>query len=337
VLSASVIVPTYNRPAALERTLEALRGMDFPADRLELLVVDSGPANSGAEAVALSHDAFYERCADRGVSAARNHGAGVASGELLLFVDDDIVVGESNVRQHEATHARNDRCLVSGHWEFDPELRRKLESSPLGRFRLAYEDEYNKPHGVGGTAATGQVHPKTLAAANLSIRAETFRALGGFDERFPVGAEDQDLAWRAGQAGCRLVYDFDIRVIHNDQHSDLMALCMRQERGAIGTVYFARKNPDAPGPPMVRMNGPVNRDDSARTVARKLSRVLLSRRVPLALAHRVVRLVEWARPNGGWPLEYMYRAVGGLHVFRGVRRGLRLTSCSDWAPAHEAG
>ena len=77
-----------------------------------------------------SHGARYLRCADRGVSVARNHGASEASGELLLFVDDDIVVGESNLRQHEAIHASNERCLVSGHWEFDPELRRKLEALP---------------------------------------------------------------------------------------------------------------------------------------------------------------------------------------------------------------
>ena len=310
--------------------------MELRADRLELIVVDSGGGDSGAEDLARSNEALFFRIADRGVSVARNHGAAQASGELLLFVDDDIVVGESNLRRHEAIHASGERCLVSGHWEFDPGVRRRLQSSPLGRFRLAYEDDCNKPHGVVGDAGRGQVHPQTLAAANLSIRAETFWELGGFDERFPVGAEEQDLAWRAAKAGCLLGYDFDIRVIHNDQHSDLMALCNRQERGAIGRVYFARKNPDAPVPPMITMNGPVSRDDSARTIARKLSRSLLSARVPLALAHRVVGLVERARPSGGWPLEYMYRAIGGLHVFRGVRRGLRLTAGSDWAPAHEA-
>ena len=57
-----------------------------------------------------------------------------------MFVDDDIVVGESNLRQHEAIHVSHEPCVVSGHWEFDPELRRRLESSPLGRCRLSYED-----------------------------------------------------------------------------------------------------------------------------------------------------------------------------------------------------
>jgi GT2 family glycosyltransferase len=336
VLSASVIVPTYNRPAALARTLAALRAMDIPADLVEIVVADSGARESGAEDLARSHCARYSHFPDRGVAAARNHGARLASGELLLFVDDDIVVGTSNLRQHEAIHASHDPCLISGHWEYEPEFRRLLEGSPLGRWRLAYEDLYNRPDGVADEVRGGRVHPRTLAAANLSIRADTFRSLGGFDERFPVGAEDQDLTWRAAKAGCLLVYDYDIRVIHNDQHSDLLALCRRQERGAIGTVYFARKNPDGPDFPMLTLNGPVRREDSPRAVIRKLSRAALSRSVPLALVHGLVRLVERARPNGGWPLEYLYRAVGGLHVFRGVRRGLRLTSGPEWASAHQA-
>jgi GT2 family glycosyltransferase len=333
MLSASVVVPTYNRPTALARTLAALRAMDYPAGLLELLVVDSGAAGSGAQDVARSYEARYSRQPDRGVAASRNHGGGLASGELLLFVDDDIVVGGSNLQRHEAIHARHD-CLASGHWEYEPELRRQLEGSPLGRWRLDYEDRYNRPDGVSGDVTHGQVHPKTLAAANLSVRAEAFQSLGGFDERFPVGAEDQDLTWRAANAGCLLVYDYDIRVIHNDQHSDLRALCRRQERGAIGAVYFSRKNRDAPVFPMLTLNGPVRRGDSARLVVRKLSRALLSRRIPLALAHRLVSVVELARPNGGWPLEALYRAVGGLYVFRGVRRGLKLTSGDSWARAH---
>jgi GT2 family glycosyltransferase len=336
VPTASVIVPTYDRPAALARTLAALRAMDVPQDQLEILVVDSGPLAGGSEHVAEAHSARYSRRPDDGVSAARNQGASLASGELLLFVDDDIVVAPDNLRRHQAIHREHERCLVSGHWEFDPELRRRLDQTPLGRFRLSYEDLYNRPAGVHSDHRTGQVHPRSLAASNLSVRADVFRSLGGFDERFPVGAEDQDLTWRAARDGCLLVYDFGITVIHNDQHADLAALCRRMERGAMGTVYFSRKNPEAPAAEMLTLNGPVQRGDSARAIARKLSRDVLSRGAPLAIAHRVVGLVERVRPNGGWPLEFLYRAVGGLHVFRGVRRALRLTRVDSWAPAHEA-
>src|SRR4051812_29988645 len=277
--------------------------MDFPVDLLELVVVDTGTRSDESERVATAQGALYFRHPDLGVAAARNHGARMASGELLMFVDDDIVVGTQNLQQHRAIHLAHDPCVVSGHWEYEPEFRRKLEASPLGRWRLSYEDFYNHPHGVEADAGRGQVHAKTLTTQNISIPTATFWLLGGFDERFPVGAEDQDFTWRAARAGCVLVYDYDIRIIHNDQHADFLALCRRQERGAVGSVYFTRKHADAPAWPALTLNGPVRGDDSPGVVVRKLSRSLLSRRVPLAVGHRVVRLVELIRPNGGWPLE----------------------------------
>ena len=170
LISASVIVPTYNRPRALDWTLGALRAMDFPADRLELLVVDTGPNKSESERVARSHGARYLAHDDLGVSVARNLGAKSASGRLLMFVDDDIVVEKDNLRRHEAIHLSSEHCVVSGHWEYDPELRRELESSPLGRWRLHYEDLHNKPSGVAGEAR-GRVHPRTLTSQNLSFKA----------------------------------------------------------------------------------------------------------------------------------------------------------------------
>src|SRR3954447_6184815 len=170
-MSASVIVPTHNRQLALGRTLAPLRAMDFPGERLVIVVVDSGTRDEVGEAVAARYRALHVRGPNHGVAVARNHGASLASNELLLFVDDDIVVEPSNLRQHEAIHMSHDRCLVSGHWEFDSDVRRELERSPLGRFRLRYEDFYNKPAGLEGDAAAGQVRARTLAASNLSIRA----------------------------------------------------------------------------------------------------------------------------------------------------------------------
>jgi hypothetical protein len=180
-----------------------------------------------------------------------------------------------------------------------------------------------------------RVHPLTLAAGNLSVRREVFWSLGGFDERFPVAAEDQDLTWRARRAGCTLVYAYDIPVVHNDQHADLLALCRRQERAAAGMVYFARKNPDAPELPLLELNGPLRPGDSLRLMARKLFRTALSARAPLAMAQMLVSGVEALRPNGAWPLEFLYDAIGGLYVFRGVRRGFRLTSGAAWGSGHQ--
>ena len=123
MLSATVIVPTYNRPDALARTLDALLAMDFPQDLFDIVVVDTGRKELGAEQVADARGAQYLRQSNVGVAAARNRGAEIAAGELLLFVDDDTVVDKSNLRRHEAIQQEGEKYVVAGHRTLDPSLR----------------------------------------------------------------------------------------------------------------------------------------------------------------------------------------------------------------------
>jgi hypothetical protein len=141
-----------------------------------------------------------------------------------------------------------------------------------------------------------------------------------------MGGEDRDLCLRARTAGAIVVFDSDIPVVHNDQHASLTSICRRQERGAVGAVYLARKHPDLPTPPSLALNGPIRRGDPPRLVLRKITRSVLSQPLSLTVAHLVVGLVERLRPTGGWPLEALYRALLGLYVFRGIRLGLELTA-----------
>lgn len=333
--AVSVIVPTYQRASALESTLAALCAIDYPDDLLEILVVDDGSTDLTSAAVSRFPAIRYIKQPNSGVATARNRGARSAAGEILMFVDDDIIVGPDNVKRHLAVRADCGECIVSGHSEFATEVRALLERSAFGRFRLWAEDSA-KLDEASRWGSHGRIRPLTVPTQNLSISRRLFCQLGGFDERFPVGAEDQDLCWRARAAGCAIVHDYDIRVIHNDQHRDLLALCRREERGAIGAVCLARKHPDFPAPSALTLNGPLLATDSPRLLIRKLFRGGLSRRIPLWIGLQVVKGVEIVRPDGGWPLQFLYRALTGLYVFRGVRRGLRVTSRSQWAPAHRA-
>ncbi len=334
--AVSVVVPTFQRGDTLERTLEALTATDYPSDRLEVIVVNNGSTDSTAEV--LGRFPVFRTVTEKhpGVSKARNHGATLATGEVLMFLDDDIIVAPDTIRRHMAVRAEYESyadCIVAGRSEFPAEIRAALESSPLGRFRLWVED-CAQATVVAVPGSNGRIFPDAVPTQNLTIGADFFRALGGFDERFPsIGNEDRDLCLRAGKAGAIIVLDSEIPVIHNDQHASLDVICRRQERGAVGAVCTARKHPELPPPPSLALNGPVRRGDPARLVARKLTRAALSQPVSLALARRVVALAERLRPRGGWPLEALYRALLGLYVFRGIRRGLRLTAREPWDPA----
>jgi GT2 family glycosyltransferase len=332
--SVSVVISTYQRADALAGTLAAMCASDYPDELVEILVVNNGSTDST--------DAVIRECPrarglwreHSGVSASRNHGAREAKGDLIMFLDDDIVVEPDNLRRH--VELRDEypgrECIVSGFSSFPADLRAELERTPLGRFRMTVED-VSQDHHVRRWGSDGRVFPDAVPTQNLSIRREFFQMLGGFDERFPsIGGEDLDLCIRAGKTGALVVMDYGIRLTHNDQHRDLMAICRREERGAVGHVCVARKHPEL-APPALSLNGPVHRGDPPRLIARKLSRSILSSPVGLAGLHRLIGLTERLRPRGGWPLETLYRAAVGLHVFRGVRRGLLLTSREPWDPA----
>lgn len=333
--SVSVIVPTYQRAAALERTLSALRGLDYPTEALEIVVVDDGSTDSTREVVERFPGVRYLWQANRGVASARNRGAKVATGEILMFLDDDIVIAPDNLHRHLGARAAHGECIVAGHADFDPDLRAMLARSPFGRFRL-WTEEVAQNDLARRRETSSDTWPRTAPTPNLTISRKLFSKLGGFDERFPVGAEDQDLCWRALAAGHEVVYDLNIRTIHNDQHRDLLALCRREERGAIGIVCLTRKHADFPRPRTLALNGPLRRTDKPRVVIRKLTRSILITPPALWVAHRLVSAMERLRPDGGWPLEFLYRALTGLYVFRGVRRGFRVTAREPWRLAHYA-
>ena len=220
----------------------------------------------------------------RGVAAARNHGARQARGELLIFLDDDIIVEPSHIRDHLATRDSYGDCIVNGHWEFSPELMERLRETPFGRFRIWVEDWVKK--GIGKTPLDGAcVEPEAVTACNLGIRRELFWDIGGFDEEFPfAGCEDQEFSYRAAQAGCRFVYNRDIRLLHNDRRLTLAQFGARQERGAMTAVFLAAKHPDEYADrPLITANSPISRRDPPTVAVKKSLKAVLSRRPMLAL------------------------------------------------------
>lgn len=198
-MKASVIIPTYDRPGQLARSLAAIvremRQVDFP---VECIVVDDGTPGSAARrvgevATALETVAgrFERHAVNRGVSSARNTGASLATGDILIFLDDDIIPSSHFIREHVQVHRAYDRALIiCGH------LFTKHRSA-YGRFWARYYDRvYCKP------AEGRDFHPvNMLSSNNFSIKRRVRDALEPlFDPDLP-SREDFDLYLRARDAG----------------------------------------------------------------------------------------------------------------------------------------
>lgn len=324
----SFVVPTFRRPGVLRATLDALVHLDYPQDLYEVIVVDDGSADSTPDVIeqfsAVKSPIICVMQENSGVARARNVGAARASGELLIFLDDDILVESDHVERHLATHQRYGECLVNGHWEFPCGMRRTLESTPFGRFRVEIEDWLRREIHKQKPRADGTLRLSGVTGCNLSISAELFRKLGGFDESFPfAGYEDQEFAHRAQRAGCIFIYDPAIRLLHNDERVTLEQFCARQRRGALTSVFLVARHPEEFADRRLLVdNAPITRYDPPRMVVKKVVKSLASTRVARAIADGARRMLEYIAPESA-VLRRLYTAIVGVHIFRGVREGLQ--------------
>lgn len=323
-LEYSIVVPTFRRPQALRQTVEALLGLQAADASYEIVIVDDAGPDGGAIAVVedLDHPQVPVRVEtqDRGgAAAARNRGARAATGELLLFVDDDIVVPPDHLLAHRAARAAHPDALVNGRWEFTVAVLQELAASAFGRFRVELERQF-AVQAMGRDLGDGCIEMALLGTWDLAVERSVFWELGGFDEEFPVaGAEDQDFSLRARAAGHRLLLDPRIRCLHNDNRLTLRAYCEREERSASTMPFLARKYPEQFGhAPYVRENRPISRADPPRLALKKAAKAMLATPTMLECLHRLTSLLE----RSSFPeaqLRRLYPVLLGLHLYRGFR------------------
>jgi GT2 family glycosyltransferase len=200
----SVVVPTAGRPGSLARCLAALEAQDV-GEPFEILVVDDVPSGS-ANAVVAPDDAV--RVIDgggRGAAAARNAGAQAAKGNVLLFLDDDLVPAPDLVRRHLGRHAGAADVMVIGRCPPDPPGRGLIDSAAA----LWWEDRYRE------LAESGAIAFTDVLSGNASIRRTRFLSLGGFEDGLGrLRREDWHWGIRALEAGVVVEFDPDAIAVH---------------------------------------------------------------------------------------------------------------------------
>jgi glycosyltransferase involved in cell wall biosynthesis len=203
----SVIVPTYQRAALLRSCIRSFDTQDDPPP-FEVIVIDDGSTDSTPNVLAdLEAERPWLRWsrqpANRGPAAARNRAVMQAEGELVLFIDDDIVASTTLLRWHATLHgrARDDRLAVLGRVDWHPSLTVTAFMRWLDRSGLQFAYDTWLQEGPVPIPASA------FYTANLSMSRRLVVDVGGFDERFPFPAyEDLELATRLTARGLHLDY-----------------------------------------------------------------------------------------------------------------------------------
>jgi Glycosyl transferase family 2 len=200
----SIVMPAYRCAGQLRASMAGLLASSLPREQWELIVADDGsPDDTGTTAAAVADRVVRVEDGPRGPAHARNLGARVARGAILLFVDADVVVHPTVLE------------LVVAHFQRDPTLGAVFgcyDDQPAAKGLVSqYRNLLHRRVHLAHTGAS-----QTFWAGCGAVRREAFMAVGGFDAaRFPrPQIEDIDLGYRLHDVGERILLDPALRCTH---------------------------------------------------------------------------------------------------------------------------
>ena len=225
-MELSVIIATKDRAEYLDEALRSLAAQE-DAPSFEVIVVDNGSTDATAHVVERAREAYafelsyvYEERPNRG--AARNRGIAAATGEVVVFVDDDVWAPAGFLKAHAAAHAGAGTFCVSG---------------PI----LNVPDYHERPK--PGIANYSRAF---LCTCNVSISREALKWVKGFDEQFNLyGWEDTELGVRLRENGVRPKFAWDAFIYHikPPQEQTLDVTLQKTIEKAKMAARFIKKNP----------------------------------------------------------------------------------------------
>lgn len=244
-LRCSVVVTTWKRPILLRATLQSLLNQSYAG--YEVIVVCDGEDD---EVIAISRG-FREQTSirwifhptNRGLPSARNTGAREAGGDVVLFLDDDVIADPELISAHMQYHqdaAPGRRLAVTSLAAEDRQTR--LETYVSERLHdhwktmLGYLAETLSAPGLD---SIGEDVEKIICfGLNSSMRRDLFLSYGGFNELFRASDEEAELGIRLYLAGFEFI--FEPRTLLTHKNSKDLAEYFRRAWRASGALDVYR-------------------------------------------------------------------------------------------------
>ncbi len=235
MIKVSIVIPTYNRLERLKLVLSALESQTYPLEDIEVLVVSDG-ASDGTDDFLRGFNPSYQFRpifqANQGVAVARNHGVEMAQGEMLLFIDDDVIPTPQLVAEHIRLYEEyGDYVVVIGPMMTPPDF----VMSPWVRWE---QDKLARQY-QDMLAGKWQPTARQFYTGNTSLSRRRLLESGGFDPNFKR-AEDVELAYRLAERGSLFLFNPEAVGYHYAERSLSSWMAIPYAYGR-NDVVFARQ------------------------------------------------------------------------------------------------
>lgn len=209
-MTVTVIIPTYNGAHKILTPLRGLEQQTIPAD--EVVVVIDGSTDNTTELLKREHFNFKSfrtiTQENKGRGEVRNRGAGEASGDLLVFLDDDMLPEEGWLAAHIAHHSKHPGTILTSAAVDPADISKNDFQKFKAMLSLKWKGELMEHH--------QKPFPKDKAfitAANFSVSKHNFEKIGGFSSALN-DVEDYDFAMRASLQNIPIYYDDNASAWH---------------------------------------------------------------------------------------------------------------------------
>jgi glycosyltransferase involved in cell wall biosynthesis len=236
----SVIIPIYNAQSTIEKTLDALHGLEY--DDWELILINNNSKDASEKIIKeffkkkpFKVPVSYLIETKQGASAARNKGASAAKGEWLVFTDADCEPDKLWLKEFNEAIARFPE-LQAFAGNILPGKVHNIVSKCLSLYTLP-QNLSEKTHSCYTLIEGG------FPTANFAIKKELFLKIGGFDETIKIYGEDHLFCIKIYESGGRICQLRSAKIRHNHR-STLKGLIKQSYGFGLSHPLLMSKMPD---------------------------------------------------------------------------------------------
>ena len=226
----SILVPAYNEEKTIQRTLQSLIELDWPKDKLEIIVINDGSKDKTSQIVKefissnSSNDIKLIEQPNAGKGAALNKGLSILKGELFACLDADSFVESQTLKYMAHWHLKYSNIAIT-----TPIMKIDKPKSALQKLQRI---EYIL--GMFLTKLMNYIDTNYIAPGPFSTyKTQIIKDLGGFDEHNLV--EDQEIAYRAQQHQYKIM-QVPYAVVHTKGPEKFKAFRAQRNRWYKGTL-----------------------------------------------------------------------------------------------------